>query len=642
MPINITRHRATIHRGGRAIAFLLSTACLASQAHAQAVPNLVSACAGVSLPRSAVTGIITPVVNGIVAPTENTVNTTLGVLGNLPIIPVLDIDTTTLFANAAAGDPISLQVLNSMGQVVGPDDRCDLQADSFSLDQQGGIAVGGNRIAGLGTNGLDASAGEAGSIALGNSANTAATSINAMAIGTGASVAANAPGGTALGAGARVTAANSVALGADSTATRGALAGYAVVGLATPQTSTGEVSVGTAGAERQISNVAAGSALTDAANIAQLSGVADQVAALGSAAVLYDGTDKSVVTLAGTDGTRITNLQPGKLSATSTDAVNGAQLYATNANVANNTTAIANLTNSITNGAAGPVQYSGPGDLTLPNGGTRTNDLTLVGAAAGPVGLHNVGNGSILPGSTDAVNGGQIYGLALTAVNAVSYDTDANGVRTNTVTLAGGAAGPVTIANVADGTVAPGSTQAVNGGQLAATNQAVTTAQTTANTALTLGANSVQYDNASHTSVTLGTNTGDAARAPVTVHNVAPGTAPTDAVNVAQLNSGINSALTQANSFTDQRFATINYDLRKVRRDSNAGTAGALAAAALPQAYEAGKGMIAMAGGTYQGQTAFALGLSKALNDSHTVVRLNATYDTRGHAGGAAGVGYQF
>ena len=977
-------------RCASAVAVLLGTAGLASQAHAQAAtPNLVSACSGVSLPRSVVTGIMTPVVNGIVTPVQGTVNPILGVLGGIVGVPNLNIDAAGLLSDAAAGDPITLQVLNRNGTAVGPDDRCDLQADSFGLNTEGGISIGGNRITGLGTNGREAVAGEANSIAFGNSATTDATSANSIAFGTGAGVGPDAAGGTALGTGAQVTAANSVALGTDSSAGRGAQAGYAAiglavpqtsagevsvgaagaerqitnvaagsaptdavnvaqlagvaaqvgdvadtavlydgaakdrvtlagadgttitnvapgtlsatstdavngsqlfatnanvtnnttaitnlttnvengsvgtvrysnpatptipnggtptndltlvgasaapvglhnvadgtvaagstdavngnqlyalstqvgslnglavqyddasrtrvtlggagapavtlgnvaagtlaagsteavnggqlvgfgtsvadalgggshydpatnsvvtsltyggatydsvqdafdavdgavnggagiryfhvqsargdsivsaddsmaigpeadasaansvalgtgsvaargassgyaaVGLATPQSSAGEVSVGAAGAERQITNVAAGSAPTDAVNVAQLTGVADQVAALGSTAVQYDNTDKSTITLGGANGTTVTNVAAGAVTATSTDAVNGSQLYATNVNVANNTTAITNLTNSIANGSTGPVQYSNPDDPTTPNGGTRTNDLTLVGAAAGQVGLHNVADGSISAGSTDAVNGGQIYALALTAVNAVSYDTDANGNRTNTVTLTGGnAAAPVTIANVADGTVAAGSTEAVNGGQLYTTNQAVTAAQTTANTALTLGQNSVQYDNASHTDVTLGSSgTGDAPSAPVSLHNVAAGLSPTDAVNVAQLNSGINSAVTQANAYTDQRIMAISYDLKKVRRDSYAGTAGALAAAGLPQAYEAGKGMVAMAGGTYQGQSAFALGLSKAMNDGHTVVKLSGTYDTQGRAGGAAGVGYQF
>jgi len=440
-----------------------------------------------------------------------------------------------------------------------------------------------------------------------------------------------------IGPEATATADNSVAIGTGSSALRGGTLGYAALGLAGLQNSVGEVSVGSAGGARQITNVAAGTAATDAANVGQVAGVAAQVAALGTTTVQYDNGTKNAITLGGAGGTVITNVAAGNVAAGSTDAVNGAQLAATNTQVANNTTAITNLGNQISNGATGPVQYSNPGSATTPNGGTKTNDLTLVGAAAGPVGLHNVAGGSIAAGSTDAVNGGQVYALALTAVNAVSYNTDANGVRTNTVTLAGGnAAAPVTIANVAAGTVAAGSAEAVNGGQLYTTNQAVATAQGTANSALALGSNSVQYG-PSRTNVTF--NAGGQA---TVLSNVAAGVSTTDAVNVGQLNSGINSAVTQANAYTDGRIAALDFDLRNLRRDSFAGTSNALAAAGLPQAYEAGKGMIAMGGGTYAGQSAVAVGMSKAFSDGHTVVKLSGTYDSQGRAGASGGIGYQF
>ncbi|WP_156677945.1 YadA family autotransporter adhesin [Sphingomonas profundi] len=923
------RRLSGLNRSTSTLALLLASTFGASQAQAQSVtPNLVSACSGISLPPSVVTGIIAPIVNGIVAPTEGTVNSLLG------IVTPLDIDTVTLLANAAAGAPITLQVLNQAGTVVGPADRCDLRADSFGLNTQGGVAIGGNRITGLGTNGLDAFAGEASSIAFGNSAVTDATATGAIAFGTGAGVGAGAVGGAALGTGAQVIAANGVALGAGSMAARGALAsygalgliapqtssgevsvgmpgaerqitnvaagsaptdavnvaqlagvaaqvgtvagnvvlyddvsrsrvslggvgtsappvvlgnvapgtvaagsteavnggqlfaangavtnnstaitnltnnvsngalgpvryadpaaptvpnggiptndvtlageaagpvglhnvrdgvlgagstdavnggqvaglggsvaaaigggsaydsatnlvttgltlggvsygsiqaafdavngtvnggagnrffrvqsargdavvsaddtvaigpdaivsaansvalgagaaaarganaGYAAIGLSSPQTSTGEVSIGATGAERQLTNVAAGSADTDAVNVAQLAGVAEQVAALGGSAVQYDGADRTTVTLAGAGGTTISNVRAGALSDTSTDAVNGAQLFATNAATTANSNAITNLTNSVANGGTGPVRYSSPGSATTPNGGTPTNDLTLVGAAAAPVALHNVASGAIAAGSTDAVNGGQIFDLALTAVNAVAYNTDTTGARTNTVTLQGGnPATPVTVTNVAPGAVAAGSTDAVNGGQLQATNQAVVAAQATAGTALTLGQNSVQYDSPRRSDITLGSGAGGGSGAPVALHNVAAGTSATDAVNVAQLGSGLSNAIGQANNYTDQRLAAVNFDLRRVRRDSAAGTAGALAAASLPQAYEAGRGMVAFAGGTYRGQSAFALGLSKAMDDGHTVVKLSGSYDTQNRVGGAAGVGYQF
>jgi len=336
--------------------------------------------------------------------------------------------------------------------------------------------------------------------------------------------------------------ANSVALGADSVATRGPQAGYIAFGLAAPQNSAGEISVGASGAERQITNVAAGSAPTDAANVGQLQAIA---ALIPTDAVEYDDASHTTVTLDGAGGTTITNVAPGALNATSTDAVNGSQLYATNVQVQANTLAIANLqtdvgnlqtnftnlqtqVNNISNGGAGPVQYSNAGTPTVPNGGVATNHLTLVGAAAGPVGLHNVADGVIAAGSTDAVNGGQLF----------------------------------------------------------TTNQGVAAAQTAADNALAIANNSVQYDDSTHTSVTLGPG-----NPPVTLHNVAAGVAATDAVNVGQLNNAIgnvtniaiNSAVTQANAYTDALFSELEFQLDDVRKDARAGTSAALAAAGLPQ-----------------------------------------------------------
>jgi autotransporter adhesin len=105
----------------------------------------------------------------------------------------------------------------------------------------------------------------------------------------GESAVASAMNATAVGRGAVATAANSVALGAGATATRGAQAGYAAFGLRDAQTSAGEVSVGSPGQARQITNVAAGSASTDAVNVAQLRGVAAEADAGTAAAMALAG-----------------------------------------------------------------------------------------------------------------------------------------------------------------------------------------------------------------------------------------------------------------------------------------------------------------------------------------------------------------
>lgn len=338
-------------------------------AHAQTVApgNLVSVCSGVSLPRSAVTDIISPVIGGIVTPLQSTVNPILGVVGGvLPLVPPLSIDAAGLLANAAAGQPIRLQVLNANGTIVGAGDPCNAQATSLSLTNPAGLSIGGNAITGLGATGQEAVAGSIDAIALGNLARTDPAATGAIALGAGANVGAGGIGSIAFGQGASATGANSVALGAGSVASRG----------------TPEVSIGAPGAERQLTNVAAGTAPTDAANTGQVAAVAANVAALAGNAVQYDTAARDRVTLGGTAGTVLANVAPGTVAAGSTEAVNGSQLAATNARVTANEGAITNLDVRVTatEGAIAGVQ----GQTTV-----NTANITEIrqGLADGTVGL---------------------------------------------------------------------------------------------------------------------------------------------------------------------------------------------------------------------------------------------------------------
>lgn len=94
----------------------------------------------------------------------------------------------------------------------------------------------------------------------------------------------------ALGTNTKATAEGSVALGSNSVADGSTLkdAAYNPGGTAAGLKPVGEVSVGSAGAERRITNVAAGSAPTDAANISQLQGVSQEVVTVSKKA--YGGT----------------------------------------------------------------------------------------------------------------------------------------------------------------------------------------------------------------------------------------------------------------------------------------------------------------------------------------------------------------
>jgi autotransporter adhesin len=492
---------------------------------------------------------------------------------------------------------------------------------------------------------------------------------NGVGIGNGAVVDQTAPGGTAIGQNARVSRADGIALGTNSVATGiqsiaigpganasfagsvalgagavttvGSRIGYTAYGLGTAQSSAGEVSVGAAGAERQVTNVAAGSAPTDAVNVSQLNQVAQNTATSLGGGASYNPTTGAYTAPSYAVGGNTYNNVGDALGAQNTQITN---LDNRVTNIAGSVTTVANnvtnLGNSTAAGLGGNSSYdpsTGTVTTNLNVGGNNYNNVNdalqainqtagagwNIQANGGPT--TNIGSNGTLnvtAGSNTVVtlNGNQLQ-VAVADSPTFAGTVTANGglsVGQNTVVNMGGNV----VRNVGAGAVNAGSSDAVNGSQLYAVQQ--------------VAGNSVQYD-AGGKSVTF--NPGG----PATVlSNVAAGVAPTDAVNVQQLNSGMASTLASANAYTDIKLAGIQYDLGKIQRNANAGTAGALAAAGLPQAFEPGRGMLAFGAGTYQGQSAFALGLSRVMDDGRTIFKAGVTYDTQQRVGANAGFGIQF
>ncbi|WP_151691084.1 beta strand repeat-containing protein, partial [Acinetobacter junii] len=277
----------------------------------------------------------------------------------------------------------------------------------------------------------------------------------------------------------------------------------------------------------QISGVEAGTNTKDAVNKGQLDALAAQQAASDNAAVKYDDAAvKDKVTLAGASGTTLTNVKAGDVSATSTDAVNGSQLFTTNQKVDQNTTNIAKNTGDIatntsdittlkggfnlqTNGTnVGAIKAGDTVDIGVVDPldtnltATKTNNnvafalsknLNLTSVTTGNTVINNAGVtadkvtvGNVVIDKTtnqisgveagtntkDAVNKGQLDALAAQQAAsdnaAVKYDDAA--VK-DKVTLAG--ASGTTLTNVKAGDVSATSTDAVNGSQLFTTNQKV-------------------------------------------------------------------------------------------------------------------------------------------------------------------------
>jgi trimeric autotransporter adhesin len=468
-----------------------------------------------------------------------------GPLSEANVIEALGTDSTAVGLNTHATGPRSLAVGSNVSATADSavsigygNISSGVEATALGVHTEAGaergLAVGWRSA--VGPNATD-------SLAIGSMSSTAAASAGAIGkdnvvIGTGTYVLGNT--NTAAGAGSFVlgnnvnaTGSNSVVLGADSD---GSLSNV--------------VSVGNGSSQRRIVHVAAGIADTDAVNISQLKALGattDANGAIANSFLAYDTPQKDLVTLGGgASGTLLTNVKAGALNAQSRDAVNGAQLSATNL-------AVTNLSQAATT----MVSYADADKSTVNLGG------------AGGTVISNVKAGVA---DQDAVNVQQLAqqlkqaGLVDTSgnpLNALTYDSNADGTPDRTgVTLGGsGATVPVALRNVAAGRVQAGSTDAVNGDQLFktvqlvsdiqggvamkyfASNTSLPVAQAAGADALAIGGNA-QASAAG--SVALGANSVADRRNSVSVGaagqerqitNVKAGTADTDAVNVAQLKS---------------------------------------------------------------------------------------------------------
>ncbi|WP_256858636.1 YadA-like family protein [Pseudomonas synxantha] len=347
-----------------------------------------------------------------------------------------------------------------------------------------------------------------------------ATGTDSVAIGPVAT--ASADNAIALGNGANASIANSLALGNGATTTAATATASSVINGTTytfaGAAPVGVLSVGAVGAERQISNVAAGrvsATSTDAVNGSQLNAtntsvsdlstnLSTQISNLTNTAaegVKYDdvNTKTSVTFNQGGTATTLTNVAAGTLSATSTDAVNGSQLNATNTSVTDLgtslSTSITNLGNSfstqlgniVTNGAG--IKYfhsnSALGDSTATGTDSVAIGPVATASADNAIALGNGANASTA--NSLALGNGATTAAATATASGVINGTTYNYAGTAPVgVLSVGAVGAERqISNVAAGRVSATSTDAVNGSQLNATNTSVTDLGTSLNTSIT-------------------------------------------------------------------------------------------------------------------------------------------------------------
>ncbi|KAA0348396.1 trimeric autotransporter adhesin SadA [Salmonella enterica] len=378
----------------------------------------------------------------------------------------------------------------------------------------------------------------------------AKTIVNADAgigIGLNTLVMADAINGIAIGSNARANHANSIAMGNGSQTTRGAQTDYTAYNMDTPQNSVGEFSVGSEDGQRQITNVAAGSADTDAVNVSQLK-------------------------------------------------VTDAQVSRNTQSITNLNTQVSNLDTRVTN------IENGIGDIVT-TGSTKYFKTNTDGVDANAQGADSVAIGS---------------GSIAAAENSVALGTNSVADEANTVSV-GSSTQQRRITNVAAGV---NNTDAVNVAQLKASE-----------------AGSVRYETNADGSVNYSVlNLGDGSGGTTRIGNVSAAVNDTDAVNYAQLKRSVE----EANTYTDQKMGEMNSKIKGVENKMSGGIASAMAMAGLPQAYAPGANMTSIAGGTFNGESAVAIGVSMVSESGGWVYKLQGTSNSQGDYSAAIGAGFQW
>lgn len=346
-------------------------------------------------------------------------------------------------------------------------------------------------------------------------------------------------------------------------------------------------------------------------------------------------TDGTVVDMTGSQGARtVTGVAPGAISASSLDAINGSQLYATNQNVAQNTSNIAQNTSDIAALNTNVAQNTSDISSLKTNVAQNSSDI-----AQNTSDISNI-NQQIASG-----NVGLVRQDATTQNITVAKDTG------GTVVDMTGTDGTRTVTGVSAGALSADSTDAVNGSQLYQTNQNVSSlaqqlsnvegaastvaSQKTDTPAVASGTDSTALGNGSkatgNNSVALGS--GSVADEDNTVSigskgnerrltNVAPGINGTDGVNMNQLNA-------------------VQSNVDTVARQAFSGIAAAMAMPNLTPS-QPGKTVVAAGVANYKGYTAMGVGGTYRSRDSRWLVNAAASITPHGDAGVRGQVGYEF
>ncbi|UNF40646.1 Vomp family autotransporter [Bartonella krasnovii] len=371
-------------------------------------------------------------------------------------------------------------------------------------------------------------------------------------------------------------------------------------------------------------------------------------------ALLWSDADESFVALHGKGSekhnSKLSHLVDGDISAGSTEAITGNQLYQLNQTLA------AYL--------GGGASYQG-GEWTAPH--FEVKQFKSDGSSSESKSYDNVA------GAFEGVNG-SLSGIN-DRLNDVSKNVSTNSLKWNDE-LEGydgrhnGSDSKIT--HVADGDVSEGSKEVVNGGQLWETNQKVSAVENRVESldqhvkdvesAVTNGAVNYDKDDAGHKTNKVTLVGGDDS-APVLIDNLAEGrieSGSKEAVTGGQLHDYtdkqmklvledakkytdehvtdiVNNGVSESKAYTDMKFETLNYAIEDVRKEARQAAAIGLAVSNLRYYDIPGSLSVSFGSGLWRSQSAFAIGAGYTSEDGN--IRSNVSITSAGgHWGIGAGI----
>ena len=386
----------------------------------------------------------------------------------------------------------------------------------------------------------------------------------------------------------------------------------------------------------------------------------------------------------------LTGVAAGTVNASSSDAINGSQLFNASSSTAsalgggstvnsdgtitaptyvvngqtvhNAGDAISNLdtevtnvagrmdsiTNEINNGTLGLVQQdSATGNITVASA-TNGQLVNFTGTQGSRV-LTGVANGAINSTSVDAVNGSQLFAMQdnlQQQISGITTQMTTIDARVTQITVDnannGSATGDNSTATGANSTASGSDSTADGAGSIASGDNSTAIghhAKATGDNSVAIGADSVaDRDN----TVSMGSKGHERQ-----ITNVAAGTEDTDAVNLGQMNSALHAAVgdlpagMSAKDYTDQQVNAVQDSVNQVAKNAYAGIATAMA---MPNMTPSGPGKTIVAGGAgaYKNGTALAVGVTHRSMNNKWLVNGAVSATSTGDAGVRAQVGYEF